>query len=138
MKLGDGRIHSDLIKNVMDKKNLLIKGNYNIKRSFSYITDVVFGILLVVIKGKDGESYNIANPKETLKIIELAKLISKISKQKIIMKNKIATIRNNFIYPEISIKKIKKLGWSPKTNLKSGIKKTINFFYNYKINSNKN
>ena len=138
MKLGDGRIHSDLIKNVMDKKNLLIKGNYNIKRSFSYITDVVFGILLVVIKGKDGESYNIANPKETLKIIELAKLISKISKQKIIMKNKIATIRNNFIYPEISIKKIKKLGWSPETNLKSGIKKTINFFYNYKINSNKN
>lgn len=128
MKLGDGRIHSDLIENVLKKQNLLIKGNYNIKRSFCYITDVVLGILLIILKGRDGESYNIANPSQTLKIIELANLISKISKQKIIIKNRNYTIRNNFEYPIISINKIKKLGWTPTINLKSGIIKTINFF----------
>ncbi|MDC0972202.1 NAD-dependent epimerase/dehydratase family protein [Candidatus Pelagibacter sp.] len=128
MKLGDGRIHSDLIKNVINKNNLLIKGNKNIKRSFCYISDVVFGILLVVLKGKNGESYNIANPNETIKIIQLANLISKISKQKITIKNRFTKTRNDFIYPKISIKKIKKLGWSPQISLRNGIIKTINFY----------
>ena len=128
MKLGDGRIHSDLIKNVIKNQNLAIKGNYNIKRSFCYITDVVLGILLVLLKGKDGESYNIANPKETVKIIQLANLISKISKKKVIIKNKKNIKRNNFNYPIISINKMKKLGWFPSINLKNGIIKTINSF----------
>ena len=86
MKLGDGRIHSDLVQNVIKKKNLLIKGNHNVTRSFCYITDVVLGIILVILRGKDGESYNIANPNETLKVIQLAKIISKILNKKITFK----------------------------------------------------
>jgi len=82
----------------------------------------------VVLKGKNGESYNIANPNETIKIIQLANLISKISKQKITIKNRFTKNRNNFIYPKISIEKIKKLGWSPQISLKNGIIKTINFY----------
>ena len=128
MKLGDGRIHSDLIMNVV-KNNLLIKGNYNIKRSFCYITDVVLGILTIILKGQNGESYNIANPRETFKVIELAKLIAKISNRKVVIKKQTNYSRNNFKYPKISINKIKKIGWTPTTDIKSGIKKTINFFY---------
>ena len=56
MKLNDGRIHSDLIGNVVDKKNLIIKGDPNTKRSFCYITDVVSGIITIIIKGKNRES----------------------------------------------------------------------------------
>lgn len=128
MKLGDGRIHSDLIKNVIDKNNLLIKGNQNIKRAFCYISDVVFGVLIVMLKGRNGESYNIANPNETVKIIQLANIIAKITKQKITIKKKSTQTRNDFIYPKVSIEKIKKLGWSPKISLKNGIIKTINFY----------
>ena len=128
MKLGDGRIHSDLVQNVIKKKNLLIKGNHNVTRSFCYITDVVLGIILVILRGKDGESYNIANPNETLKVIQLAKIISKISNKKITFKKNKYFMRNNFKYPKISIDKIRKLGWKPTTNLPEGIKKTLSFF----------
>ena len=130
MKLGDGRIHSDLIQNVLNNQNLLIKGNYNVKRSFCYITDVVLGIILIILRGRSGESYNIANPKETLKIINLANIISKISNKRIIFKKKINLKRNNFRYPDVSINKIKKLGWKPSTNLLKGIKFTIDYFRN--------
>lgn len=132
MKLGDGRIHSDLIMNVVKKNNLLIKGNYNIKRSFCYITDVVLGILTIILKGQNGESYNIANPRETFKVIKLAKLIAKISNRKVVIKKQKNYSRNNFKYPKISINKIKKIGWTPTTDIKSGIKKTINFFISNK------
>ena len=80
------------------------------------------------MRGKDGESYNIANPKETLKVIQLAKIISKISNKKITFKKNKYFMRNNFKYPKISIDKIRKLGWKPTTNLPEGIKKTLSFF----------
>lgn len=128
MKLGDGRIHSDLIMNVVKKQNLIIKGNYNVERSFCYITDIVLGILTIILKGKDGESYNIANPNETLKVMKLAERIAKISNKKIIIKRQDNYSRNNFKYPKISISKIKKLGWMPSVNINSGLKRTINFF----------
>lgn len=128
MKLGDGRIHSDLIMNVVKKQNLIIKGNYNVERSFCYITDIVLGILTIILKGKDGESYNIANPDETLKVMKLAKKIAQISNKRIIIKKQNNYLRNNFKYPKISINKIKKLGWVPTVDINNGIKRTINFF----------
>ena len=83
---------------------------------------------MVILKGKNGESYNIANPNETLKVIQLAKIISKISNKNITFKKNKNLKRNNFKYPKISVDKIKKLGWRPSTNLPEGIKRTLNYF----------
>ena len=136
MKLNDGRIHSDLVGNVVNKKNLTIKGDPNTMRSFCYITDVINGILTIIIKGKNRESYNLANPKEMYKVIEIAKIIKKIQNNKnlkiIKKKSKNLNKRLNFFYPLPSIKKLNKLGWSPKVNIKTGLTQTLSFFNNKK------
>mgnify|MGYP006197960039 FL=1 len=136
MKLNDGRIHSDLVGNVVNKKNLIIKGDLNTMRSFCYITDVINGILTIIIKGKNRESYNLANPKEMYKVIEIAKIIKKIQNNKnlkiIKKKSKNLNKRLNFFYPLPSIKKLNKLGWSPKVNIKTGLTQTLSFFNNKK------
>ena len=41
--------------------------------------------------------------------------------------------RNDFFYPEPSIKKIKKIGWQPKINARLGFINTINYFKKNKI-----
>lgn len=130
MKLYDGRIHSDVVGNIINNQNILIKGNQNIKRSFCYISDAINGILTVVIKGKKNQSYNLANPKETYKIKEFAKIaLNAKNNNKINIKyKKNKSKRLDLIYPIPSIKKLNKLGWKPKINLKNGIKDTIVFF----------
>jgi len=130
MKLGDGRIHSDLVDSVTKNKDIIIKGNPNIKRSFCYISDVINGILTVILKGKKNESYNLANPKEMYKISELAKLVLSLQGNK---KIKIKQInekkeRLDFIYFPPSVKKLNKLKWKPKINIKNGFKDTLEFF----------
>ena len=82
MKLGDGRIHSDLVDKISKNKNIILKGNPNIKRSFCYISDVITGILTVILRGKNNESYNLANPKEIYKVKELAKIILSLQDNK--------------------------------------------------------
>ena len=75
MKLGDGKIHSDLIMNVV-KNNLLIK-EIIILKVFLLHNRCSTWYFNNYFKGQNGESYNIANPRETFKVIELAKLIKK-------------------------------------------------------------
>lgn len=130
MKLGDGRIHSDIIKNISSNKNIIINGNPNIKRSFCYISDVIKGILTIILKGKKNEFYNLANPKEMYKIADLCKLVLTLQNNK---KLKIKRIKNKFkrldyIYPIPSVKKLNDLGWKPEVNVKNGFKDTIKFF----------
>ena len=136
MKLNDGRIHGDLVGNVVNKKNLMIKGDPNTIRSFCYITDVINGIITIMIKGKNRETYNLANPKEMYRVIEIAKIIKKLQKNKnlkiIKKKNKNINKRLNFFYPLPSVKKLNKLGWSPKVSIKTGLSQTLSFFNNKK------
>ena len=137
MKLGDGRIHSDLIKDVIMRRNLKIKGNPKVKRAFCYISDVISGILTIMFFGKNGESYNLANPKETHSVKKIAEIIKENQKKSYQIKitfnkdNKIK--RNDFFYPKPSIKKLKKIGWRPRISAQLGLNNTINYFKNNKI-----
>ena len=130
MKLGDGRIHSDLVDKISKNKDIIITGSSSVKRCFCYISDAISGILTVILKGKKNESYNLANPKEMYKIQELVKLVTSTQLHR---KFKIKKKKGNFkrldlFYPIPSIKKLIKLGWKPKINVKKGFSDTIEFF----------
>ncbi len=137
MKLGDGRIHSDLVKNVIMKRNLLINGNPKVRRAFCYISDVISGILTIMFFGKNGQSYNLANPKETYSVKKIAKIIQENQKKnynvKIIFNKNKKIKRNDFFYPKPSIEKLKKIGWKPRVSVKEGLMSTINYFKKNKI-----
>ncbi len=137
MKLGDGRIHSDLVENIILRKNLLITGNPKVRRAFCYISDVVSGILTIMFFGKNGESYNLANPKETYSVKKIAEIIKENQKNnynvKIIFNKNQKIKRNDFFYPKPSIEKLKKIGWKPRISVKVGLINTINYFKKNKI-----
>ena len=82
-----------------------------------------------MIKGKKNESYNLANPKETYNVFDFAKLALSLSKNnKIQIKCRRTNNRLDYNYPNPSVNKLKKLGWSPKINIKQGLTDTINFY----------
>ena len=131
MKLGDGRIHSDLVKDIVNNRNLLIKGNLKIKRAFCYISDALSGILTVILKGEKGEIYNLANPEEIHSVKKIAHIILRNRNNKLLKittKKKKFGVRNDFIYPKPSVKKLSDLGWRPKVDAIFGFKRTIQFF----------
>ena len=138
MNLNDGRVMMDFIKNAVDEQDIIIKSKGNQKRTFCYISDFIVGLLIVLLKGKNGEAYNLANNKEYYSISKFANLLSKFTKNKnVIFKSR--SIKDNYlispfnkVYP--SINKIKKLGFEPKIDIKNGCKKTIDYYKNLKSN----
>jgi len=113
-------------KNLKNNDNFFIKGTGNEIRSFIYIEDFVNAFNLLIKKGKHLQIYNIGTTNK-VKIKFLAKIIGKLMKIKINIKNKpIAYGGTTIRCPDIT--KIKKLGFYPKINLLEGLKRTIAWY----------
>jgi len=113
----------------MQKKTLPITGTGDETRDFTYVGDIVDGLLRAASNDKAvGEDINLASGKET-KIIDLANLINKLTNNKagvkFVAKRKWDT-KNRLC---ASIKKASKLiGYSPNTTFEEGIKNAIAWF----------
>jgi nucleoside-diphosphate-sugar epimerase len=113
----------------LQKKTLPITGTGDETRDFTYVGDIVDGLLLAASNDKaTGEDINLASGKET-KIIDLANLINKLTNNpagvKFVSKRKWDT-KNRLC---ASIDKAKKLiGYNPNTTFETGIKNAIAWF----------
>lgn len=113
----------------LQKKTLPITGTGNETRDFTYVEDIVNGLLRAAsIEKAVGEDINLASGKET-KIIDLAKLVNKLTGNskgvKFVQKRKWDT-KNRLC---ASIDKAKKiLEYSPGTSFDEGIKNTVRWF----------
>ncbi|RLG68714.1 MAG: SDR family NAD-dependent epimerase/dehydratase [Candidatus Iainarchaeum archaeon] len=126
MQESDGRVIPNFITQALRNEPITVYGRGQQTRSFCYISDLISG-LYKLMHTNYSMPVNIGNPKET-KIIELAKLIKKLteSKSKIVFTEMPIDdpIRRK---PDITLAK-KLLKWKPKVTLKEGLKKTIKWF----------
>ena len=126
MALDDGRVVSNFILQALRNRDITIYGEGSQTRSFCYVDDLVDGLIKMMESDLFGP-VNIGNPFEKT-ILELAKLIIKLtdSKSKISYK-KLPSDDPTRRQPDITLAK-KELGWSPKINLEKGLLKTIEYF----------
>jgi len=111
-------------------KNIVLNSSGQETRSFCYISDVISIALLAALTDKSGEVFNTGNEKSEIKIIDLAKLVSKIFNNKIKI-NINQGRKGNFLKEKLtrnvpSMEKVKKiLNFSPKVDLKNGLLRTV-------------
>ncbi len=139
VKLDDGRSFADFINSILNKKDISLTSDGKAKRSFLYIADFISGLFHVILKGKNGEAYNIASLDE-ISIIDLAEsLVKDIFSElnlKVILINKDSKkyLRSEFLQTWMSTLKLQKLGWKINFNLKEGFQKTIKYYKASKSN----
>jgi len=124
----DGRVVSNFIRQALDGDDITIFGDGQQTRSFCYRDDLVEAIIRMMNVSSDFIGpVNIGNPDE-FTILELAEMVIELtgSKSKLINAPLPAddpTRRQ----PDISLAK-KELDWQPKTPLREGLTKTIEWF----------
>ena len=128
-----------MIINSISEKSLPIYGNGSNVRDWLYVRDHCEAIQAVIEKGKEGETYNIGGNNEITNV-QIVKYICDILDNEIPLKsgksysNQIVFVKDrpghDFRYA-IDASKIKDLlGWFPKENFETGIKKTIFWYLN--------
>ncbi len=131
MRPSDGRAIPTFIPQAIKNEAITIFGDGSQTRSFCYVSDLVEGIYRLLISNIN-DPINIGNPRE-MTIKEMAQEIIKQtgSKSKLIYKD-LPVDDPKIRQPDISQAK-KLLGWEPRVSLEQGLKLTIEWFKNQKI-----
>ncbi len=128
MRLNDGRAVPAFMSQALRNEDVTVFGDGTQTRSFTYITDLVDGIIRLMLSAEN-DPINIGNPRE-MTIDEIARTIIRMteSKSRIIYKP-LPTDDPKQRRPDITRARTL-LAWEPKVNLEEGLVKTIEYFRN--------
>ena len=123
LRPSDGRVVSNFVTQALSGEPLTIYGDGCQTRSFCYISDLVEGLLRMLMSGEAGP-VNLGNPNE-ISIIELARIILSLTGSASVLEFRPApqddpTTRR----PDIA-KAVALLGWAPTVPLAEGLMRTI-------------
>ena len=121
-----GYAFGNFINDIINEKDIVIKGNGKDIRSYLYAADLVIWLLRILSSGKHKEIYNVGSSK-CVSIAELACLIQSISGAKSNIKILSKSSKNiNRYVPDITKSKIQ-LNLDIYTSLEEAIKRTLQF-----------
>ena len=111
-------------------KKIPIYGKGRNIRDWIHVDDHCNAVLLSLLKGKSGESYNISanNEIDNLKIVQ--KILSLMNKSEDLINFVEDRPGHDYRYSMTSKKISNELGWNIKTNFDDGLKNTINWYLN--------
>lgn len=138
LDLNDSRVFAQFIKNVVEGHDIQMKSQGTSKRQFLYLADATDAFFRLLLLGSTGQAYNVCNCECFVSIKELAQTVCNIFPEK-----KLKVIytprKENDTYAEdknandimLSDKKLRTLGWWPRTSIFAGFKRTaLSFMQN--------
>lgn len=127
-QVGEGAIHHFIVR-ALKGEDLLVHNDGSQIRSWCYIDDIVDGVVRAIERKEAiGHAFNIGNPRSTLTIYNLARVIIMLCRSP----SRIRFVPWNFADVELRIPDIGKarelLGFEPKVDLEEGLLRTIEWY----------
>lgn len=71
----DGRVFMEFARCALEKKDIVLHTMGKTVRTYCYVKDAVNALLHILLKGKNGEPYNVTNMNTAVSIMEMANLV---------------------------------------------------------------
>jgi nucleoside-diphosphate-sugar epimerase len=134
LKITDKRVIPDFASNIMEGRDIIMLSDGSPSRTFCYVADAVIGYYKILLKGRNGEAYNIGVEEPEVSIGRLAERIVNIARDGFAYKGKVVRqvshdkdylIDNpNRRCPTID-KARSEIGYNPSISLDEGLKQLL-------------
>ncbi len=124
----DNRVYAQFIHNVLNGDDIVMKSAGTQYRSWCYVDDCVSALLFILLKGKSGQAYNIADKTSVVTIRELAEMIAHIAGRKVVMQVPSDIEKKEFTPIRRAVfdtAKLEALGWSVSGTMEEKLRHTI-------------
>ena len=124
----DNRVFAQFIRNVINGDDIVMKSAGTQYRSWCYVEDCVSALLYILLKGKRGEAYNIADKSSVVSIRELAEMIAHIAGRKVLMQVPSDIEKKGFTPIKRAVfdtAKLEALGWMVNGTMEEKLRVTI-------------
>ncbi len=128
MQMTDTKAVAQFIKNAVRGENIVLKSEGKQLYSYAHAVDAVSGILWVILDGKTGEAYNLADEESDIMLKDLAQISADSAGTKVVFDLPDEIEKRGFSKAQKALLdggKLKKLGWRPGFSIQSGISETI-------------
>lgn len=128
MLTSDTKAISQFIKKGIDGQDIVLKSAGTQFYSYTYVADAISGLLTVLLKGRSGDAYNIAEECSDIMLKDLAAIIAGINGKDVVFEIPSAIEAAGYsraTKARLDGHKLKQLGWSPEYDIKTGLKRTI-------------
>ncbi|MCX5797207.1 MAG: NAD-dependent epimerase/dehydratase family protein [Elusimicrobia bacterium] len=129
MPLHDGRVFSDFVGDIVRGRDIVLKGDGRVVRSFCYLADAAAAFFTVLLRGAEGEAYNVGHDRAALSVSDFARFLVRTFPER-----RLRVLRRpsgcpppggapSRICPDLS--RLRGLGWRPRYTLKEGLRRTL-------------
>lgn len=128
MQNEDSKASAQFIKNALNKEDIVLKSEGTQRFSYSHTLDAVTALLTILLNGKNGEAYNIADDASNISLKDFAQILAEYNNKKVIFDLPDDIEKKGFSNATIAIMdatKLKNLGWEAHYDIKTGLKRTL-------------
>ncbi len=115
----DKRVFAQFARNILNNEDIVMFTTGELSRSYCYTMDALTAMYCILLRGKDGEAYNVANETTYMSIKNMAKFLVREFNSAVKV---VVQLKENMGYSPVtrlrlSTQKIAQLGWKPKYGL---------------------
>jgi nucleoside-diphosphate-sugar epimerase len=134
LKITDKRVLPDFARNVLDGNDIVMLSDGSPTRTFCYVADAVVGYFKILIRGRNGESYNIGIETPEISMSELAERVVVTAAELFNYEGKVVSqvsadadylVDNPNRRCPIIRKAREELGYAPKIYIEEGLKRAL-------------
>jgi dTDP-glucose 4,6-dehydratase/UDP-glucuronate decarboxylase len=134
MKITDGRVIADFCRSVIEGRDIVMFSDGSPTRTFCYVSDAVTGYYKVLVRGHDGESYNVGVAEPEISMAELAQRVSSEATEILDYEGSVvlgSSPEDDYLVdnpnrrcPDIT-RAGRELGYEPRVGLDEGVRRTL-------------
>lgn len=128
----DKRVFAQFARSVIDGSNIVLHTEGRSAKPYCYTTDAVAALIYILLKGKDGEAYNVATPGTYITIRELAELFRNCINPDVAVE--VVLNENSGYAPDTTVNlnsdRLLQLGWKPKYGMEEMIRRLVDYLMN--------
>ena len=128
MLASDTKAISQFIRKAAAGEDIVLKSEGKQKYSYTFVTDAVNAILHIMLLGKNGEAYNVADAQSDIELRDLATILAEIAGTKVVFElpeeneqKGYSTATKAMLDPG----KLELLGWKSQVHLPEGLRCTV-------------
>ena len=124
----DTKALSQFLRNCLNGEDIVLKSKGDQYYSYTYVADAVSGLLTVLLKGNDGEAYNIADSSYDIRLKDLARLLAQAAGTEVVFQLPDEIESAGFskaTKARLDGSKLQQLGWTVFSPIKDTLTKTL-------------
>lgn len=126
----DNRVFAQFARSVIKGEDIVLHTTGLLSRCYCYTTDAIEGILYIMLDGKDGEAYNVANDDTYISVADMAQFVCDNFNRRI---HPVIQLQDGMGFSPVtklrlSSAKLRGLGWKPHYDLREMYRRLIESF----------